>query len=73
MAMGKYELDSLETRCQPGSNDTVITNRLGITDVREMDRTCYLNPGAANILLWQFIPAIPTHSQSLRPGFYYQR
>ena len=37
MAMGKYELDSSETRYQPGSNDTVIVNHLGITDTREMD------------------------------------
>ena len=33
----KYELDCAETQYQKGSNDTVLSNKLGITDSREMD------------------------------------
>lgn len=35
--MSKYELNSAEERYQPGSDDLVLANKLGITDVDEMD------------------------------------
>lgn len=35
--MSKYELNSSQTAYQPGSNDRVLVNKLGITDPAEMD------------------------------------
>ncbi len=35
--MSKYELNSAEERYQPGSNDLVLTNKLGIGDEQEME------------------------------------
>lgn len=35
--MSKYDLNSAEERYQPGSNDTVLANNLGIVDAHEMD------------------------------------
>lgn len=35
--MSKYELNSAEERYQPGSGDLVLANKLGITNVDEMD------------------------------------
>ncbi|VEA68221.1 Probable adenosine monophosphate-protein transferase fic [Serratia plymuthica] len=35
--MSKYELNSAEERYQPGSGDSVLANKLGITDVDEME------------------------------------
>lgn len=35
--MSKYELNSAEERYQPGSGDSVLANKLGITDVNEME------------------------------------
>lgn len=35
--MSKYDLNSAEERYQPGSNDTVLANKLGIVDAHEMD------------------------------------
>ncbi len=35
--MPKYELNSAEERYQPGSDDSVLVNRLGIIDASEMD------------------------------------
>lgn len=33
----KYTLNSTEERYQPGSNDTVLLNKLGIVDAEEME------------------------------------
>lgn len=35
--MSRYDVDTVETQYQPGSNDTVLLNNLGITDPNEMD------------------------------------
>ena len=36
---GRYDVsESIEAQFEPGSNDTVLKNRLGITDQQEMDR-----------------------------------
>ncbi|WP_123349269.1 MULTISPECIES: Fic family protein [unclassified Enterobacter] len=35
--MSKYEINSAEERYQPGSNDLVLANKLGITDTEEME------------------------------------
>ncbi|HCC0172829.1 hypothetical protein DP180_03390 [Enterobacter kobei] len=35
--MSKYELNSAEERYQPGSNDLVLANKLGIVDEQEME------------------------------------
>lgn len=35
--MSKYDVDTVEARYQPGSDEQVLLNRLGITDPEEMD------------------------------------
>ena len=35
--MSRYDVDTVETQYQPGSNDKVLLNKLGITDPNEMD------------------------------------
>ncbi|HHU9650250.1 TPA: cell filamentation protein Fic, partial [Escherichia coli] len=35
--MSRYELNSAEERYQPGSNDLVLANKLGIIDEQEME------------------------------------
>jgi Protein involved in cell division len=35
--MSKYALNSMEERYQPGSNDTVLANKLGIVDEQQME------------------------------------
>lgn len=35
--MSRYDVDTVETKYQPGSNDTVLQNQPGITAPNEMD------------------------------------
>ncbi|MBN3495884.1 hypothetical protein [Vibrio neptunius] len=35
--MSRYDVDTVETQFQPGSNEQVLLNKLAITSVSEMD------------------------------------
>ena len=58
--MGKYELTESQARYQPGSNDQVLANKLGITDPADMDEAelALLEKLYQQVLLDQPVPGV---------------
>lgn len=58
--MGKYELTESQARYQPGSNDQVLANKLGITDPADMDEAelALLEKLYQQVLLDQPLPGV---------------